>query len=517
MVHERARGVSRKSGSNVQMWQSTTSACVLPRLNLAMMMNFKPKSQNIIQAHNKLAKPDVASRLSPRSLVLKLSLAFLCVGLIGALLVAFFVGQRTQEAFGDFVDDRDRNAVQTTLTQFYAMHGSWTGVESIITEARNTSMDTGHRPWPVSLADSDGHILVGDGFFRNKTQASAEELARSAQIKHNDIIVGYLLYNPSRPPRDNNSSEDDFLAQVRQALIYGALGATLIALLLGILLARTLTRPLRELTAATQALSQGELGQQVTVRSRDELGRLAGSFNRMSTDLAQASLLRRQMTADIAHDLRTPLSVILGYTEALREGKLEADQDIFDTMHIEAQHLQHLIDDLRTLSLADAGELSLECQEITAYSLIERAIASYTAQAEVQKVRLELHVADRLPTLRVDIERMAQVFGNLLSNALRYTKAGGTISLRAASQAEQLVFQIQDTGTGIAPEALPHIFERFYRADSSRQQDGSSGLGLAIVKSIVEAHGGSVSVESVLNKGTTFNVVLPIITIPNPH
>ncbi len=288
-------------------------------------MNFKPKSQNIIQAHNKLAKPDVASRLSPRSLVLKLSLAFLCVGLIGALLVAFFVGQRTQEAFGDFVDDRDRNAVQTTLTQFYAMHGSWTGVESIITEARNTSMDTGHRPWPVSLADSDGHILVGDGFFRNKTQASAEELARSAQIKHNDIIVGYLLYNPSRPPRDNNSSEDDFLAQVRQALIYGALGATLIALLLGILLARTLTRPLRELTAATQALSQGELGQQVTVRSRDELGRLAGSFNRMSADLAQASLLRRQMTATtqariVVGGQLTAIGPYPGIAESLKPG-----------------------------------------------------------------------------------------------------------------------------------------------------------------------------------------------------
>lgn len=448
-------------------------------------------------------------KLSPRSLVLKLSLAFLFVGLIGALLVAFFVGQRTQQAFGEFVDDRDRNAMATLLTQYYSNHGSWDGVETVIAEARKTSMANGHRTLPVSVAAPDGSILIGDGFFRSKTAVDQEELARATAIKHNGSTVAFLLANPVRPSRDGTSPEDDFLRQVSQALIYGAVGATAIALLLGILLARTLTRPLRELTAATQVLAQGELGHQVTVRSRDELGTLAGSFNRMSADLAEASMLRRQMTADIAHDLRTPLSVILGYTEALREGKLDPDQEIFDTMHIEAQHLQHLIDDLRTLSLADAGELPLQRQEIEPRSLIERAVVTYTSQSDVQGVYMDIQIAPDLPFLHVDIERMAQVFGNLLSNALRYTNAGDTIRLSAERQADTVQMQVEDTGAGISAEALPHIFERFYKADSSRQQDGSSGLGLAIVKSIVEAHGGSVSVVSTLGKGTTFTIALP--------
>jgi two-component system, OmpR family, sensor histidine kinase BaeS len=247
----------------------------------------------------------------------------------------------------------------------------------------------------------------------------------------------------------------------------------------------------------------------VTVRSSDELGALAASFNQMSADLAHASTLRRQMTADIAHDLRTPLSVILGYTEALRDGKLPPEQDIFDTLHIEAQHLQHLINDLRTLSLADAGELPLTRQIIEPQALVERAAATYRIQAQAQGITLETYCAPSAPRIDVDVERMAQVLGNLLSNALRWTPTGGTVFVRADAAKGGVRLKVTDTGAGIAAEDLPHIFERFYRADAARRRnEGSSGLGLAIAKGIVEAHGGTISAASEPGNGTTFTITL---------
>jgi two-component system, OmpR family, sensor histidine kinase BaeS len=341
------------------------------------------------------------------------------------------------------------------------------------------------------------------------------ERAHSTPIEVDGKIVGWLSGDGGGRRPGMGTPEADLLARITQAITYSAVGAATIALLLALLLARTLTQPIRELTAATQVVARGALGQQVAVRSRDELGTLAASFNRMSSDLAQASTLRRQMTADIAHDLRTPLSVILGYTEALRDGKLPGTEDVYETMHIEAQHLQHLIDDLRTLSLADAGELPLMRQPMTPRALLQRAGAAYSAQAQAQHVTLAVQAAADGAEVDVDPERMAQVLGNLLGNALRYTPAGGTITLTAESAGGMVHLLVADTGAGIAAGDLPHIFERFYRADRSRQQEnGSSGLGLAIAKSIVEAHGGTITVTSAVGQGTTFTISLPAVVRP---
>jgi signal transduction histidine kinase len=239
----------------------------------------------------------------------------------------------------------------------------------------------------------------------------------------------------------------------------------------------------------------------------------------MSADLAQANESRRQMTADIAHDLRTPLTVLSGYIEALRDGVLPPSRERFDTMYAEAQHLQRLVDDLRTLSLADAGELPLNRQPTAPRDLLERIAAAYRHPAEQAGVSLEVRAKGDLPPLDVDPERMVQVLGNLVSNALRYTPAGGqialaaqrrrdTVSAGARKSAVQLL--VQDSGQGIAADVLPHIFDRFYRGDAARQQEaGESGLGLAIARSIVEAHGGRIEVESVVGTGTTFTIELP--------
>jgi two-component system sensor histidine kinase BaeS len=169
-----------------------------------------------------------------------------------------------------------------------------------------------------------------------------------------------------------------------------------------------------------------------------------------------------------------------------------------------------LIDDLRILSLADAGELPLNRQPVAPRALLERAAAAHLAQAQAQQITITVDAPPDMPRVDIDPERMAQVLGNLLSNALRYTPAGGTIILAAEARADVRI-RVRDTGTGIPPEGVPHIFERFYRVDPSRQQDGSSGLGLAIAKSIIEAHGGSVAVESKLGQGSTFTITLPVV------
>jgi signal transduction histidine kinase len=282
-----------------------------------------------------------------------------------------------------------------------------------------------------------------------------------------------------------------------------------------VLLARALTQPLKALTRASQAIANGQLEQQVRVRSGDEIGQLSAAFNRMSADLAQASQLRRQMTADIAHDLRTPLSMILAHSEALRDGVLPATPETYTLIHDEALRLSRMVEDLRTLSLADAGELPLVRRPTAPADLLARAVAVQAVRAQQQAVALQVYTQPKaLPTIQADPDRMVQVLGNLLDNALRYTPPGGQLVCEArldpSGPKRAVVFRIADSGPGIAPADLPHVFERFYRADRSRQRDANgSGLGLAIARSIVEAHGGRIWVESQLGQGAQFFVAMP--------
>jgi signal transduction histidine kinase len=257
-------------------------------------------------------------------------------------------------------------------------------------------------------------------------------------------------------------------------------------------------------------MARGELEQQVPVRAQDELGNLAASFNQMSLDLARANQSRRQMTADIAHDLRNPLTVVGGYIESLRDGVLKPSPERFATMAAEVEHLKHLVEDLRTLSLADAGELVIHCQPVPPRELMERLAKAYQPQAAQQKINLRLEAGTDLPQIRIDPERMEQVLGNLVANALRYTPAGGQIRLTAAEEQGGIVLSVQDNGSGILPDVLPHIFERSYRGDPSRSGD-ESGLGLAIARSIVELHGGRITAQSAgAGLGSRFSIMLPI-------
>lgn len=445
-----------------------------------------------------------------RSVALKLTLAFLAVGILGAVLVGVFVSIRTQREFDRFIFDNSQQPAIAALSDYYRTHGGWDGVDRAILNASERWWRT-DRPILVTVTDARGVVVFGGPDpKRLGTQVPDRSLRRGIPIEVDGKAAGYLIFDFFEDRRAPDAPENLFVSALNRGIVMAALAAIVAALALGALLARTLARPIRELTSATQRIAEGELGLQVPVRTADELGELATSFNRMSADLEKARAMRRQMTADIAHDLRTPLSVILGYTEALSDGKLRATPAIAHTLHQEALHLNHLIDDLRTLSLADAGELSLYQDRIAPEALIERAVAAYSMQAEQQGIALRTEISPGLPAVYVDTQRMAQVLGNLVSNALHHTRAGGTITLAAAQDSSAVQIAVADTGEGIAPEDLAHIFERFYRGDQARQASGASGLGLSIARSIVEAHGGSISVESAVGQGSTFTVHLPV-------
>ncbi len=448
-----------------------------------------------------------------RSLTLKLTLAFLFVGLIGALLVAAFVGVRTQREFDQFISDRYQQDLIEQLADYYQENGSWQGLTAIGLRLANQRGRGGYIQAPVALVDNNQTVVLGTRRYQVGQRVSQAELRGSLPVTVDGQRVGAVLLDLPVdvvrliPIRRRMPS---WRASTRP-LPLALLGATVIALVLGGLLARAITRPVKELTDATRRVAQGELGHQVPVRTRDELGDLAVSFNSMSADLATSNQLRRQMTADVAHELRTPLSIILGYSEALSEGKLQGKPAIFDAMYGEARLLSHLVDDLRTLSLADAGELTLNRSLLPAGELLERTAASHAELAAQRGIRLEVQTAPDLPLVDVDRERIAQVLANLVSNALRYTPEGGVITLSAAADHDRVLLRVSDTGPGIEPQHLPLVFKRFYRADDSRPANGESGLGLAIARSLVEAHGGTIQVESVLGQGATFTVALPAV------
>lgn len=443
-----------------------------------------------------------------RSLSFKLTLAFLAVGVLGIIIFAVIVGVRARVDFNRFLSQRDQQELVNALGDLYARTGSWEQVDELL--ARRPQLDF-YREVGV-LADASGVILMGGPGYEAGSVISDPDQERAIPIVAGQITAGFLVFpqHPEQFTRPARGPENDL---VRRSLWSAAIAAAitaLVALAVGGLWARTLTRPVAELTAATRAMAGGNLHQQVVVRSRDEIGELASSFNHMSSDLAHATQLRKQMTADLAHDLRTPLSILRGYAEGLREGRLSATPDLYALMHDEVLHLQRLVEDLRTLSLADAGELPLNRRTVDPSALLERTGLAYFMPAEERGLTLRVETEESLPSVTVDTDRMTQVLNNLVSNAMRHTNVG-EIVLAARRDGESVVLEVSDTGDGISPEDVPFVFDRFYRGDKARRRsdDGSSGLGLAIAKAIIEAHGGTIAVFSTQGAGTTMRVSLP--------
>jgi signal transduction histidine kinase len=448
-----------------------------------------------------------------RSISTKLILAFLSIGILSVAIIFITARWNTRQEFIRFLNDQNQTDLITQLTTYYQLNGSWNGVGTVLNpQPPNTDPAANRRlPLPFTLTDGSGFVILPNDRYRSGERLPENVLATGVSITENGEVVGILV--PMRMPFEGRPRELEFIERTNLTLFYGALIGAVIALLLGVLLSRTLTRPIRELTDAAHAISQGELSQQVSVRSKDELGELAQAFNKMSSELSRSVNARKQMTADIAHELRTPLSLILGHAEAVHDGVLPPTRENFEIIREEAERLEHLVNDLRTLSLADAGELTLAPQIIEPERLLHEVASLYQFETQRKNISLELDVAAPLSTIEVDPGRMTQVLTNILDNALRHTPDGGRIILRAKQVNDQVQIAVQDSGPGIKAEDLDRIFERFYRTDSARQRDsdssGGSGLGLPIAKSIVQAHGGQLSAESEAGKGLKVIIKLP--------
>ncbi|WP_432869323.1 HAMP domain-containing sensor histidine kinase [Microbispora rosea] len=299
------------------------------------------------------------------------------------------------------------------------------------------------------------------------------------------------------------------LSPENQARIAGVAALVLLITVTASVMAGTrLSRPLRALTDAVRNMEEGPAAR-VEVRGKDEIGRLAAAFNAMAERRERLEELRKAMVGDVAHELRTPLSNIRGWLEAAQDGLADPDPELVSSLLEEALLLQHVIDDLQDLAVADAGELRVHAEPVDVADLLAQVATAHRGGAEAAGVTLVTRADGRLP-LVADPVRLRQAVGNLVSNAVRHTPPGGTVSLLARRADGDVVIDVADTGSGIAPDDLPLVFERFWRVEKSRsRRSGGSGLGLPIARKLAEAHGGSLSATSIVGEGSTFTLRLP--------
>jgi signal transduction histidine kinase len=304
--------------------------------------------------------------------------------------------------------------------------------------------------------------------------------------------------------------ESRFLLAMNRWLLIAVLVAGLLALLLALALSRRILGPIEVLTQAARRLEAGDLGQRTTLRSDDEIGELSRAFNAMAESLQRQETLRKALVTDVAHELRTPLTNLRCQIEAVQDGLLPVNEATLRSLHEETALLSRLVDDLQDLALAEAGQLPLDRRAIAPGEAIANAITAVGPRAAEHRLALRADVEPHLPPIEADPARLGQILRNLLANALTHTPDGGTITVTAAAANGVVEISVADTGPGIAPEHLPHVFDRFYRADPSRARGtGGAGLGLSIVKQLAAAHGGNVRVVSEPGRGARFTLTIP--------
>ncbi len=279
---------------------------------------------------------------------------------------------------------------------------------------------------------------------------------------------------------------------------------------LSYLVSKRIVQPLIQMEEITKKFAAGHLEERVPPNEIPEVDQLATSFNRMAATLEGVEQRRRELVSDLTHELRTPLTVLKGYLEGLADGTIEPSTDIYERLSRETGRMQRLVNDLQELSKMEAGYLPIDARPMELQPLLSSIVRRFADQLVEDSPQLLLDCPSEIPRVSADPERVEQIIVNLIGNALRYTSKG-SIVVKVYPEQDKMWIAVIDTGQGIAPEDLPHVFERFWRADRSRDRhSGGTGIGLAICSRLVELHGGKIQVESQLGKGSTFRFSLPI-------
>jgi signal transduction histidine kinase len=406
-------------------------------------------------------------------------------------------------------------ALVDLLTAYYQDRGSWEGAQRLLgAPGDHMGMMGGGMPGrDLVLLDASGVAVAGPRSTLGRTFGPVQ-LAAAVPVVVNGGTVGYIVPGPVGA----SPAEQEFLGRVRQALWMAAVVSGSLAIVVGGLLAGSILRPIRDLTSAARAIAGGDLSRRVPKRSSDELGELSLSFNQMASSLERAEQLRREMTADVAHELRTPLAVMRARLEGIADGVYPASQDNLLSVLDQTLVLNRLVDDLATLALTDARQLRLDRTPTDLRALAARVIEGHAAQAASQAVSLQLESTSQGLMVDADPIRVEQLLGNLLANAVRHARPSGEVIVRLSElDAGWAEIRVIDDGEGIPEEALPFVFERFYRAGRSRSRsEGGTGLGLAIARNLVELHGGRIEAANRPQGGAELIVRLPRSAAPPP-
>ncbi len=453
-----------------------------------------------------------------KSMSLKLILSYLVVAFIPVLVVSVAIRLNSGQSLANLVVEQQTSILKETVQNYYAANGTMDGFYDYFVQtnlAQTLSSQPGSKNGTPQqsdlrglhgLVDTENHALIPTLGY------SVGETIPDSQIK-NTVAVQVEGVTIARILQDTNSQvklspeEEQFLSRTNLAIGFAALAGVVVAVVMGYLFASGQLKPIRRLTEASKQLSQGHLNQQVPVTSQDELGQLSATFNKMSDDLARAEDQRKRLTADITHDLSTPIQIISGYLEMVEEEKVVFTPERIEIVRTELDHLRRLVGDLGTLTQVESGGLEFLIQPTDPAALLKSVFLTYQPIAARQGVELVLDIEKNLPDLPIDEGRTAQVLKNLIENALRFTHRGEKITLKASGRGPVLL-QVIDTGSGIDAEDLPYVFDRFYKADKARGGNpGKMGLGLAICKALVTAQNGDIYAESKgKGEGTTMTL-----------